>query len=208
MANGYAGLGSDGKILASQLNAPVSVYPNLAGLAIPAPANDTLHLVEGEGLYQFDASSAAVADGTFIVDPSSGAGQFVMRYRDVSKRLKDPIAPRFEFVGDLSYCVGVDDVLYIEAGFTITSILVYARKTPASGTITLDVLGASGPGGTLASLYSATPPPSLTCNGGGVAATFTGANLPDSATVAAGSILAVRITGAPAFADDLLVVVR
>lgn len=119
-----------------------------------------------------------------------------------------PVAPRFEFTGDLSFCIGVDDVLYIEVGFPITEIAAFSRKTPASGSIQIDLLAASSPGGSLASLYSTNTKPSLVCTGAGASQVFTGLNLPNTTAIAEGSILALRILSAPRFADDLIVIVR
>lgn len=63
----------------------VAVYADVAALqATPAPADNTLHLVEGEGLYQFDAASATAENLPYVVNPASGAGKFLMRYRDRS----------------------------------------------------------------------------------------------------------------------------
>lgn len=118
------------------------------------------------------------------------------------------LSPIFRFVGDLSYCVGVDDVAYIETGFTITEILVYARKTPASGSIQIDVLWAPDLSTPLASLYTTNTKPSLACTGAGASQIFTGSTLPNTLAVPAGSILAVRILQAPRYADDLTVIVR
>jgi hypothetical protein len=123
---------------------------------------------------------------------------------------------RFMAVGDLASIVASEsggpiiDYVFVPAGFTITAIDVLCPSAPSEGTITIDILRSTGTGQAFSSLYTGAPntKPSLTCAGNASFATFTGTNLPNTTTIAAGSVLAVKLTAAPLGANDLYVTIR
>jgi hypothetical protein len=121
---------------------------------------------------------------------------------------------RFTLMGDLAAAVGtttggpIIDYVFVESGFTISAINMLCPVSPSSGNITIDILRATSSGGAFSSLYATNTKPSLTCAGNASYQTFTGSNLPDIKTIAAGSVLAVRLTNAPLGASDLYVTIR
>lgn len=118
---------------------------------------------------------------------------------------------RFLAVGDLLSIVAADtimDAFYLPSAMTITAIDVICPLATVSGNVEIDLLVATTTGGAFSSLYSVNTKPSLTLAGGVSFATFTGANLPDTTLIAAGSVLACKILSAEAGAKDLIVIVR
>jgi hypothetical protein len=123
---------------------------------------------------------------------------------------------RFMALGDLASIVASEsggaiiDYVFVPAGFTITAIDVLCPSAPGEGSITIDLLRSTGTGQAFSSLYTGAPntKPSLTCAGNASFATFTGTNLPNTTTIAAGSVLAVKLTAAPLGANDLYVTIR
>lgn len=102
----------------------------------------------------------------------------------------------------------VCDYVVVWTPFTIKAIDVVCPITPASGTITIDLVYRATTGGPLTSLYTTNTKPSLSCNGYASWATFTGNNLPNTTSLAQGSILGFRIISAPQDAQDLYITVR
>lgn len=114
-------------------------------------------------------------------------------------------------MGDLSALSGsifVCDYAVVWAATTINAIDIVCPITPASGTIVIDIVYRATPGGALSSLYVNNTKPSLSCNGHASWATFTGSNLPDTTSLAQGSIIGFTIVSAPAGCEDLYVTVR
>ena len=119
---------------------------------------------------------------------------------------------RFVAIGDLASIVAsesggrVIDYLILPSAMTIEAIDILCPLAAASGTITIDILRATTTGGSLTSLYTSNPKPTLTCAGGVSFVTSTA--LPDTVILAAGTVLAVKITDAPLGARDLYVSIR
>lgn len=114
-------------------------------------------------------------------------------------------------MGDLAALSGslfVCDYAVVWAPMTINSIDIVCPSTPASGSIVIDIVYRATPGGALSSLYTSNTKPSLSCNGYASWATFTGANLPNTTSLAQGSIIGFTIVSAPAGCEDLYVTVR
>jgi hypothetical protein len=113
---------------------------------------------------------------------------------------------QFEAVGNLQAIGAANLGMYrVLVATTITAIALTCATTPASGTITIDILTCAS-GGTPTSLYSVNPKPTLTCNGGYASAVS--ANVPDTVALAVGDLLFVRLSGTPpAGAYDLQVAV-
>jgi hypothetical protein len=100
------------------------------------------------------------------------------------------------------------DMFLLPSAMTIEAIDVICPGATASGSVEIDLLSATTSGGSLTSLYTSNTKPSLTLAGGVSFATFTGANLPNTTSLAAGTILACKITAAPSNCEDLIVIVR
>jgi hypothetical protein len=117
-------------------------------------------------------------------------------------------------LGDLAIIAATEaggpviDYLFVPSSFTITAIDMLCPVSPNTGSITIDLLVATYSGGPFTSLYTSNTKPTLTCVGNASFATFTGANLPNTPSIAAGSVLAVKLTAAPAGAQDLYVTIR
>lgn len=118
---------------------------------------------------------------------------------------------RFLAIGDLASIVAADtimDAFYLPSAMTISAIDVICPFATASGTVQIDLLRATTTGGSFTSLYTSNTKPSLTLAGGVSFATFTGANLPNTTALAAGTVLACKILAAEVGAQDLIVIVR
>jgi hypothetical protein len=118
---------------------------------------------------------------------------------------------RLDAIGNLATIVAADtiaDVFFLPAAFTISAIDVICPFATASGNVEIDLLSATTSGGSFASLYTSNTKPSLTLAGGVSFATFTGANLPDTTALNAGTVLACKILDAEVGAQDLIVIVR
>lgn len=118
---------------------------------------------------------------------------------------------RFLATGDLASIVAADtimDAFLLPSAMTISAIDVICPFSTASGNVEIDLLSATTTGGSFASLYTSNTKPSLTLAGGVSFATFTGANLPNTASLAAGTVLACKILDAEPGAQDLIVIVR
>jgi hypothetical protein len=120
---------------------------------------------------------------------------------------------RMLVIGELStfaeFATGlVCDYVLVWAPFTIKAIDVICPITPASGSITIDIVYRATPGGELTSLYTNNSKPTIQCNGYASWETFTGSNLPNTVQLAQGSILGFRIVSAPKDAQDLYITVR
>ena len=118
---------------------------------------------------------------------------------------------RFLAIGDLASIVAADvplDMFLLPSAMTIEAIDVICPGATASGTVQIDLLTATVSGGSLSSLYTSNPKPTLTLAGGVSFATFTGSNLPNTTSLAANTILACKILSAEVGAEDLIVVVR
>jgi hypothetical protein len=114
-----------------------------------------------------------------------------------------PSAFSFNGVGHLPAMIGYDlDAYPIVNGYVITGIQIMCPRTPASGSITVELLKCV-PGGSPTTLYTSNPLPELACNGG--YAVINSPNLPNITSLAAGEILIARLTGAPGGAFDLKV---
>jgi hypothetical protein len=118
----------------------------------------------------------------------------------------DDGSAEFAAIGNLAPMAGmVIGRRYYQSGTTISRIEAVCPDTPASGTIQLDVLVQTTPGGALTSLYSTRAKPTITCNGGYAVAVQTGGTLPDTVTIPAGAVVVVKVISAPAGAIDLQV---
>jgi hypothetical protein len=118
---------------------------------------------------------------------------------------------RFLAIGNLSTIAASGqpiDYFLLPSAMTIEAIDIICPLASASGAAQIDLLSATTTGGSLTSLYTSNTKPSLTMAGGVSFATFTGANLPNTTSLAAGTVLACKILTAPAGAKDLYVVVR
>jgi hypothetical protein len=118
---------------------------------------------------------------------------------------------RFLATGDLAVIASADTIMdaYLIPGlFTISAIEVLCPLSTPSGTVEIDLLAATTTGGSFTSLYTSNTKPVLTLAGGASFATFTGANLPNTTSLAAGTVLACKILDAEPGAQDLIVVVR
>lgn len=119
---------------------------------------------------------------------------------------------RFVAIGDLMSIVGTEatgrviDYIILPAAHTIAAIDILCPLAAASGTITIDILRATASGGSLTSLYTSNPKPTLTCAGG--VSFVTSSALPNTTSLAAGTVLAVSILSAPADCRDLYVSIR
>lgn len=120
---------------------------------------------------------------------------------------------RFIAIGDLASLASVGggvgaiiDYIIMPSATTIEKIDLLCPQAASSGTITIDILRATVSGGALTSLYTSNPKPSLTCAGG--VSFVTSANIPNTTSLAANTVLAVRITAAPAGCRDLYVSIR
>lgn len=121
---------------------------------------------------------------------------------------------RLVAVGDLALIAATEeggaiiDYVLVTSDLTISAIDLLCPESPSSGAITIDVLRATTSGGAFSSIYTSNTKPSLTCAGNASFATFTGSNLPNTTSIAAGSVLAVKLTAAPTGAQDLYVTIR
>lgn len=119
---------------------------------------------------------------------------------------------RFVAIGDLQNIAGtlatgrVIDYVILPAAHTISAIDILCPSAAASGTITIDILRATVSGGSLTSLYTSNPKPTLTCAGG--VSFVTSSNLPNTTLINAGSVLAVSLLSAPDGCTDLYVSIR
>jgi hypothetical protein len=159
----------------------------------------------------------ATDPGADVQEPSSGrkalgyetgnkppAGEFNWLFQQVAN-ISGLVGYTFEGVGGLDSMVGLDMGQYlITSEFEIGAITVVCPQTPASGTIEFGLWKVT-PGGAAVNLYTSNPLPALTCNGGYAAATIASGSLPNTTTIAAGDLLIVRLTAAPADARDILV---
>lgn len=153
---------------------------------------------------------AAGASGTLVALDANGKVPTVA-LPDTAART----AYRFEAMGDLASIVGtasppgtgrIIDYVLVPANFTITAIDLLCPDAAPAGTITIDILRATTSGGAFTSLYVSNPKPSLTCAGG--ASFVTSTALPETTSIAAGTVLAVKLDGAPLGCHDLYVSIR
>jgi hypothetical protein len=121
---------------------------------------------------------------------------------------------RFLAIGDLHSIIGTKsggreiDYIVLPAAFDIGAIDMLCPSSAASGNIEIDLLRVTSSGGAATSLYTSNTKPSLTLAGGVSFATFTGANLPNTTSLAAGTVLIVKLVSAPVGCEDLYVTVR
>lgn len=142
----------------------------------------------------------------YVAQQKPTAGNFNWLFQQVAA-VSQRQALVFEGIGHLPGMIGYNlDEHVLVVDLTITGIVLMCPRSATSGTITVDLLKCA-PGGAPTSLYSVNPKPTLTCNGGYAVATFSGADLPDITTLAAGEILIARITSAGGGSYDLKVMV-
>jgi hypothetical protein len=119
---------------------------------------------------------------------------------------------RFVAIGDLASIVGTEsggriiDYVFLPESFTISNIDIVCPNAASSGTITIDILSATTSGGSFSSLYSSNPKPTLTCAGG--ASFVTSTSLPNTTSLSANTVLAVKLVSAPLGSRDLYVSIR
>lgn len=216
--------GSDGTLKASN-HASLGAAGG-AGTAIVADAGGKVPPAAGTEAATASTVPVRGSDGTLkasnhaSIGAAGAAGTLVAL--DASGKVPAAAIPaqassldRFIAIGDLASILGtatggrIIDYVFVPVGFTISAIDVLCPDSPSSGTITIDILRATTTGGAFASLYTGVnTKPSLTCAGSASFATFTGSNLPDTTSIASGSVLAVKITAAPLGAHDLYVTIR
>lgn len=155
-----------------------------------------------------------VATSVNGAEPSAIAGTpntLVLRGPD-GKIADTPAQPMvFYAIGPLATAAssGALDVRAALDDTEITEITIVAPKTPASGSIELDLLDVPTDGSAPSSLFTSNPKPTIACDGNPKVLRLTLAgDLPDITARAALSLTALKILSAPDGAEDVTVYVR
>lgn len=130
------------------------------------------------------------------------AGEFNWLFQQVAN-VSQRQAMTFQGVGSVQAMIDYYlDAIVCLTDTEITGIQITCRATPASGTVEVELFKAT-PGGSPTTLYTSSPLPTLTCNGGYASAAS--ANLPDVTTVSASDLILAKVTNAPAGTYDVTV---